>query len=411
MLPNRSWRAVSSVALALVAASIGTGRSLADDARIRIVSPRHLATALGPTTIELEVALPSGARVERVDVVVDEVLVASVTEAPWSVEWDAGDGQRGHQIVAELFLTDGTSVRASSRTSKLRINQVEEVGLVNLYAVVRDKSGDYVADLGQDDFEVLENGTRQTIKRFSTEHKRLRVAIVLDTSRTMEGKKLAKAKGAAIDFVQDLQPEDEALVVTFSDSVRTMQDITSDKPALTTAIETTAASGGTALYDAIWRTCRKLRGFDGRRVLVLLSDGRDVAINGLEPGSLHTLNEAVEQALRTEVMIFAIGLGRNLDTELDFYRQTPVGQILRRMAAETGGRALISSGAGELRKAFADVAADLRHQYALAYVSTDQRDDGKWREIKVLTARKGLEVITRRGYYAPTKDDSGAASR
>jgi VWFA-related protein len=366
---------------------------------------------LGPTTIELELSVPPGRQLARVDVSVDDTLVASLSGPPWEVAWDAGDGQRGHQIVAELFLADGTSVRGSSRTSRLRINQVEEVGLVNLYAVVRDKTGDYVSDLGQEDFEVLENGTKQTIKRFSTEHKRLRVAIVLDTSRTMEGKKLTKAKSAAIDFVQDLQPEDEALVVTFSDSVRTMQDITSSKPELTSAIETTEASGGTALYDAVWRTCRKLRGFDGRRVLVLLSDGRDVAINGLEPGSLHTLNEAVEQALRTEVMIFAIGLGRNLDSELDFYRQTPVAEILRRMAAETGGRALISSGAGELRKAFTDVSEDLRHQYLLAYVSTDQRHDGKWREIQVLTARKGLEVITRRGYYAQTEEDSGAASR
>ena len=103
--------------------------------------------------------------------------------------------------------------------------------------------------------------------------------------------------------------------MTFNDRVNVVQNLTADSRLLAQAIESTKARGGTALYDAVWKTSRLLEGFDGRRVIVLLSDGQDEASSGLEPGSLHTMEEALEQALRSEVMIFPIGLGKDLDQE------------------------------------------------------------------------------------------------
>jgi Ca-activated chloride channel family protein len=182
------------------------------------------------------------------------------------------------------------------------------------------------------------------------------------------------------------------------------------------AIRRAQAKGGTSLYDAIFKASDRLAEFEGRRVLVVLSDGRDEAANGLEPGSLHTLEEAQERALRNEVMVFAIGLGKSLARdakalranptaraeELDFFGRKPLVTILDGLAQTTGGTAVFSPGAGQLRRSFELVAGDLRHQYALAYRSNDKHHDGAWRGIKVVVSRPGVTVTNRKGYYAPS---------
>lgn len=367
---------------------------------VEFVSPRHLSTAIGPSELELRIMPPPGITIERVELFVDGSPLTTLTGPPWGATWDAGDGSKGHGIEAIVRLSDGTSHRGAVRTSPLRINYVEEVGLVNLYPVVRSAGGDYVADLTQEDFTVLEDGKEQAILRFSTERRPLRIGIVLDTSLSMEGKKLQNARKAALEFLDILEPGDEGMVVTFSDRVQIMQEITSDRKLMAEAIESVEALGGTALYDAIWRTSLKLSEFDGRRVLVLLSDGRDGASNGFEPGSLHTMEEALHQALLDEVMIFAIGLGKNLDTDKDFHRRYTVGEILQRLADETGGRFLLTPNAGRLRRSFNDVAEDLRHQYSIAYRSDEDDRDGGWRSLQLLTPGRDLDVTCRKGYFA-----------
>jgi len=384
--------------------------ALAGDPEIVFISPRHLATAIGPTAIELRVNPGSGARVERVEITVDETPLVTLTGPPWKADWDAGDASRGHDLAAVMILTDGRRLRSAIHTSPLRINQFEEVGLVNLYTIVRDRGGNYVPDLTSDDFRLLENGVEQTIARFSTERKPLHVGIVLDTSLSMaRGGKLDNAQKAALEFLDLLAPADLGMVVTFDDNVQVAQPATQDKAGLASAISATEARGGTALYDAVWRSAKQLEEFDGRRVLVLLSDGRDEAANGFEPGSLHTRYEAQDQALRSEVMVFAIGLGKHLDEEYPSIWERPrdggpgdsLQAVLQKLADATGGRALFSPGARQLRKAFRDVADDLRNQYSLAYRSSDEVKDGSWREIELLLPEsREVQVITRKGYYA-----------
>jgi len=392
----------------------------AGETMLEFKTPRHLSTAVGESTLELSVYVPDGAEVDRIELFHNDEPLITLTAPPWQANWDAGDAIRGQRLKAVLYLTDGRQAEAFVTTSPLRINQFEEVGLVNLYALVRDGKGAYVSDLTRDDFSIHENGTPQAIKRFSTERKPLRVGIVLDTSLSMsagKGTKLKNARSAALEFLDALQPGDEGMVVTFNDHVTVAQDLTKDKKLLAEAIVNADSKGGTALYDAIWRASRKLEDFDGRRVMVVLSDGRDESYEGLQPGSLHTLEEALDQALRSEVMVFTIGLGRRLDHEYvirwdyDLYGQpnvdtsTSLGEILRRIADATGGRALISSSAGHLRRAFKNVAEDLRNQYLIAYVSSDEHKDGGWREIGIATKVGGYEVIARKGYYAPSETD------
>lgn len=369
---------------------------------IDFIAPRNLATVLGTSVVELSVRVPEGTRVDHVIVSVDGKKIATLQSPPWTAPWNPGDGTEPHHLEAVVVLDDGRQARTSVRTSPLRIDVVEQVSLVNLYAIVRNRQGDYVSDLTIDRFHVTENGRPETIERFGADWKPLRIAIVLDTSLSMQDNdKLESARQAALGLLESLRPEDQGMVVAFSDAVKIVQPLTSDHAALAAAIQNTHAKGGTALYDALWATAEALEKADGRRVIVLLSDGKDEAASGLEPGSLHTEEEALDRSLRSEAMIFAIGVGRYLATEWDFARRRTLEAILREMAETTGGRAIFSSRAQKLQRAFDDVAEDLRHQYSLAYTSDDLTRDGKWRATRITIDRPDLVVVTRKGYFAP----------
>jgi len=383
---------------------LGPAVSAGEEVGVEFVTPRNLQTVLGETEVAFRLVLPEGVSAERLVLRVDGETVVTLEDPPWKTMWDAGNRGKSHSLEAVLYLSDGTKTRTAIHTSALRITHIEEVALVNLYAVVRNGDGSYVNDLTREDFRVTENGRPQKIERFSTERMPLKSAVVLDSSLTMEGSKIEAARKAALSFLNVLVPGDEGMVVTFSDEVRVLQDLTDNRNGLATALESVEAQGGTALYDAIWRSSKQLHQLDGRRVLVLLSDGRDEAANGLEPGSLHTLSEAMDRALRDEVMIFSIGFGRNLNEQLDFYGRRSLQSILEELAESTGGRAIMvrPSRPGRLKKAFELVAEDLRHMYSIAYVSNDGRRDGSWREIQLKTGDGELEVYTRRGYFAPS---------
>ena len=389
---------------------------------LRFLTPRPDQTVIGDATAVLEVTAPPGVEVRELRVWVDDRVTATLTRSPWKAAWNAGDGSNGHTLRAVATFGDGSQSEARTRTSPLMIHEVEEVALVDVYAVAKDASGRYINDLSASDFRVTCDGRPETLERFSVEHKPLHIALVLDTSLSMGGDKLIgesskvdATRSSALAVLDALEPGDDAMVVTFSDAVQVVQPLTTDRAALQKAIRSIDALGGTALYDAVWSASDALAKHDGRRVLVLLSDGKDEASSGLEPGSLHTLDEALDQALRSEVMVFAIGLGsgiardaqrleRNPDARvetLDFYGKRSLVRILDDLATKTGGRAIFSSGPSKLKSAFESITQDLRHQYALAFLPDDDRHDGRWRSIGVTSTRPGVRIVHRSGYYAP----------
>ncbi len=370
---------------------------------VRFVQPRNLSTVTGRSEFVLALNLPSGARIRSLKVEVDGEPAATLTGPPWHGTWDAGDGSRGHRLTATLLLNDGTTYRAAVRTMPIRIQEEEDVDLVNLFAVVRNRRGEYITDLTRDRFTLREDGVPQKIKVFSTEPKPLAVAIVLDNSISMKrGEKLEAARKSALRFLDTLGKEDRVMLLTFNNRVKVLQPPTLDHKAMARAIEAIGPwnRGGTALYDGIWRAADYLRRLEGRRVLVLLTDGRDEDGQGFEPGSLHTLSEASDHANRNDVMIFAVGYGRDLK-QLDIYQRATLKSILEKLANRSGGAALFPRRIGSLKGAFETVTRDLRHQYNIAYVSNNKERNGKWRTIELKTDTKGQEVITRKGYFAP----------
>jgi len=410
----------ASFALALGAGWLAATHAGATGAVVEILSPRNQATALGPTTIEARVTVSPGRTLERLEIVVDAVTIATLSAPPWRTVWDAGDGTTGHQIEVRAVLDGGEVVRATVHASPLVIQARVGVGLVNLFPVVRDPSGSYVRGLTARDFVVLEDGVERPIERFTTEQRPLRIGIVLDASQSMEGAPIENARAAAAGLLDVLRPGDDALVVAFSDRVKFLEDPTSDRDRLAGAIASVSASGGTALYDAVWRTARRLEPFDGRRVLVLLSDGRDEASSGFGPGSLHTLDEARTQAVRSEAMVFAIALGKGLDRQYAREWTKPLASdpgatrvtlraLLLSLAESTGGRLFESPGPGALRRAFEQVAEDLRNQYSLAYAPPRAAGDGQYHSIELRIPGRKVQVATRRGYFAALPGSAPAA--
>lgn len=375
---------------------------------VRFIAPAAPGLVLGSTRITVEAATSADARITKVTIHVDGDLITILETAPYTVTWDAGT--RFGERVLRAVATDsaGRIGEAVLRVRPLYVGQYEEVRLVTLYASVRDRRGQPVLTLDQGDFVLLEDGVPQSVSHFTSAEVPLTVAILLDASNSMNlAGKIDLAKKAAEEFVDSVDPADRLSVISFNDEVTGLQEPVSDRRRLKEAIARVQARGGTALYDAVYRTAGQLSGAEGRRAIVLLSDGRDQALTDNEPGSLHLFEEALETAHRSEVALYTIGLGAHLESELDLARTRSLRDILEQLARETGGRSYFPDRAGQLSGIYTQIAADLKHQYALAYVSTQRAHDGRWRAITLRTRQPGLEVRTRAGYYAPKPPGGG----
>jgi len=262
---------------------------------------------------------------------------------------------------------------------------------VNVVFSASNWHGHFVSNLSPSDVRVFDNGKQpESLTYFFHEADLpLRVGILIDASGSVEHLFGAEQKAAAIFLKETLRPSDSASVNVFGERSRTVQDFTSDLESLTAAVRrlqpTTSA---TAIYDAVKSACEKL-GADRdstlrRRALILITDGEDNL-------SRTTIGEAIDAALESEVVVFA------LNTH-------PVPQttqpILRKLAESTGGEAFYSRGAGQLKVAFRRVNDQLRHQYVLAYKPPNWQADHSFHKIRVTTRRLDVWVHCRKGYYA-----------
>jgi Ca-activated chloride channel homolog len=280
-------------------------------------------------------------------------------------------------------------------------------GLVHLVATVMDHHRNFITDLDQNDFKVLEDGTPQEIRYFGRETDLpLRIGILMDTSNSIRPR-LDFEKDAALDFLQHVlrRNKDQAFVMTFDNEPEIIQDYTGDLALLTDAIRKQRAGGGTALNDAIYRAAEKLtnppipKGANPeiRRVLVVISDGNDNL-------SDHALSESVEAAIRAEAVIYCISTNTDwLAIEGDKPHKMHVeggDKVLEQFADQSGGRVFYPYKVDDLAQSFVDIGEELRSQYFIAYSPNNPQATGQYRKIDVQLAQKGLNVRTRRGYYA-----------
>jgi Ca-activated chloride channel homolog len=270
------------------------------------------------------------------------------------------------------------------------------VDLVSLSVTVTEGAR-YVSDLEETDFEVYEDGAKQAITFFSRVQQPIALAILLDTSASMN-ERLATAQEAAIGFARRMRREDAIEVIDFDSQARILQTFTNDVAALEKAIRSTDVNGSTSLYNAIYVSLKELKRVKAsspeeirRQAIVVLSDGDDTS-------SLVPYEEVLDLAKRSETAIYAVGL-RPSGTYRTEFKEAEF--VLKQLAQETGGRAYFVLTAAELPKIYEQISEELANQYSLAYQSKNPMRNGAWRRVVVRTTKPGLTARTRLGYYGP----------
>ena len=261
---------------------------------------------------------------------------------------------------------------------------------VPLYITVTDAAGRLVPNLSKDDFTVLDNGIPQEITLFDNTVRPITSVVMLDTSGSMT-LNLDFMKAAAEQFVIRLLPEDKAVVGAFNNKVE-FADVgfTNDRDDLIHAIRELDFGNATRLWDAAAMSLEQLQGVEGRRVIVLFTDGDDT-------GSATSQGKVVDKARADEVMVYAIGLESVYMSGGQRVRTRPAGG-LRRIAEETGGGYFELKKTEELGPAFTRVAQELHSQYLLGFTPTNL--DGKVHKLEVRPKDPNNKARARRSYVA-----------
>jgi Ca-activated chloride channel family protein len=275
-----------------------------------------------------------------------------------------------------------------------------EIEVINLNVSVTDGRGRYVTDLSDKNFAVFEDGVRQELSLYTHENLPISLALLLDTSASMD-EKLSTAQEAGARFIKTLRAQDLAQVTQFNERISVLQDYTSDHALLEGALRRTHASGPTALHNALYVTLRDLSkqkksGELRRRAIVLLSDGEDTA-------SLVSDEQVSDLARKTEIAIYAISLRPSRASDRERLEFSQAVHLLTTLCRDTGGQLFMPSSISELDTVYDQIAEELRTQYNLGYVSSNRRRDGKWRRIVVrVPERTELMVRHKLGYFAPS---------
>jgi len=240
-----------------------------------------------------------------------------------------------------------------------------------------------------DDFSLLEDGVKQTLDTFQEAVTPLSIVLAIDASGSM--KPAADAvKEAAKSFVGALRPSDDLGLLVFSDQSVLVHDLTKKREATLESIDHYVPSGGTALNDALHDALSRLHLVDGRRALVILTDGRDENGPGTAPGSRHSISDVLAMVGAVDAPVYAIGLGPKVDR-----------QVLERLAQSSGGEAFFPETVSALGEQYQRVVENLRQRYIASYISTNSKRDGRWRKVEIASSDPSLVVKSRGGYFPP----------
>jgi Ca-activated chloride channel family protein len=268
-----------------------------------------------------------------------------------------------------------------------------DVKLVNIFVNVTDQNGAFVGGLTRDDFKLAEDGRPQTIALFERQSELpLALTLAIDTSGSVQ-KDMSEEAAAARRFAQAiLRPQDQMSVLQFATTVRQLTPFTNKISVIDHGLNQLHGDWATAVYDAICKGSNDLGPKQGRKVLVIVSDGDDTAKNS-------TYADALEAALRNEVMIYSL---IDVPIEASAGRDTGGEHALITISEQTGGKHFYVSEGG-LDKAFAQVSDDLRTQYLIGYYPKNQEPGTAFHRIQVSIPRAAPDAFNvrhRTGYYA-----------
>jgi len=295
-------------------------------------------------------------------------------------------------VVGPLALSDVDVPVLSAAEGQFR----SRIDLVTMGVTVTDRRGTVLTDLTRDDFEIRENGRPQTITSFGrgdgdVEALPLHLGLLFDTSGSM-GEDIKLARSAAIKFLNTLSDAVDMTLVDFDTEVRVARYGQRDFPRMVERIRGRQPDGWTAMYDALGVYLDGAAEDDGRKILVIYSDGGDTR-------STISFSDALTLVRASDVTIHAIGFLENQPGS------ARIGQRMRLMeiAQTTGGQAFFPSAMKDVEAAYETIVAQIRSQYTIGYTSSNTAQDGSWRRVDIRVTRPGLRdlrVQSRKGYFA-----------
>jgi len=354
--------------------------------------PTFLEPALGE--VEVVARIESAQPVRSVALIVDGRPQAVLDSSPF--RWVVEVGGRNEEHTFRVVATDRAGEMAETVvvTPRLQIDEQIDLELQQLYVTVA-RGGRVIDDLERAHFAIADRGEPQEIVTFERGDIPLTAVILLDVSASMSGPELDLALSSSRAFIDGLQPLDQTMLLMFSDRIVRSTDFTGFREVLTTALSEVTATGATALNDHLYVGLKQLERRQGRRVVLLLSDGVDSA-------SALAMKDVLEYADSSPSLVYWLRLPRpgaqisSAWRDVEAYRQELLG--LEDLVNRSGGRILELAGIAEAASAFAEVLEELRGQYVLGYYPTNRSDDGSWHPVKVRVTGPGLKVRTRKGY-------------
>jgi VWFA-related protein len=280
--------------------------------------------------------------------------------------------------------------------------------LVSLNVSVTNRSGKSLSDLSEGEFEVYENGERQNIEFFSPSSAPFNLVLVLDLSGSIQDK-LNVVKSAALKFLDVIGPQDKVAILTFTDKVRVVSSLSSNRDTLRKRVKSIGdAGGGTAFYEAMWfAIADTLRGTQGQRnAVVVMTDGVDSSLDRYDPLPTRVTFEQLARRLEeSDVLVFPIYLDTEFDEVFRGNRSSSesyaIARVqLERLAELTGAQPFRAERVEDLSGVYKQVAAALRTVYSVGYYPTNAERDGSYHRVRVVVNRPDAAVRTRRGYYA-----------
>jgi Ca-activated chloride channel homolog len=304
-------------------------------------------------------------------------------------------------LVLSILWVTSTLVAADTKQTKpdaLALQKLIQVNvsMVLVNATVADPMNRFVTGLEKENFSIYEDKVEQNIVHFSSQDMPISIGVIFDTSGSMTSK-IDKSRDACIQFMKLVNPQDEFFLVGFNDRVYLEQDFTSQVEDITKRVIFDRAKGQTALLDAIYFGIEKVaHGRYPRKALLIISDGGD-------NHSRYTEKDVKEYIKESDAQIFGIGI-YNPFADAPEEKHGPA--LLSEMAEITGGRAYTLNSLSDLEDIATKIAIELRNEYVLGYISSNEQHDGHWRKVKVkLNPPRGLpplSVNAKSGYYAPS---------
>ena len=354
--------------------------------RIRLIEPRRGAHYDKSLRAEAEVEVPEDGALDRVEFYLNETLVATLFQEPFTQPIALPPDGGIAYVRAVAYQVDGNQTEDLVFVNAPDNLVVDDAATAELYTTVLDRENRPVRDLEESDFKVFEDDVQQQIARFERlENLPIHVAVMLDVSASMEPN-LTQTKAAALEFFEHvITPRDRGALIVFNDHPLLAVKLTNQIPALAGGLAGLKAERGTSLYDSVVFSLFYFNGVKGQRAIVLLSDGKD-------EGSRFNVEETLDFARRAGIAIYSIGL--NIPRS-----ESEARKVLKKLAEETGGRNFFIKDTSELAGIYDAIQLELRSRYLLAYQSSNATRELRFRLVDLKVDRPGLDAKTIRGYY------------